>query len=84
MDNERMEDLIREELQHISRGSRGSKQRQFRGPYKNWRTNHLSANPDADPMDAIVAATMTMQEISPGFRPRYDHDWFAERGRGNG
>ena len=79
-----MKDTIRLELQHVNRRSRGSIQRQFRGPYKNWRAHQLSTNSDADPIDAIDAATLTMREIVPGFTSKYDYAWFTGRGLGNG
>jgi hypothetical protein len=80
MKRDELNGLIDEELGRIDRGAKGSPQRMFRAPYRDWRAHDLSEDPKADPMGAIFQATETMQTTHPGFSPTYDEEWFRSRG----
>jgi hypothetical protein len=76
MKKEEINNKLDEELKHIPRSTRGSKQNMFRFCYYNMRRHSLGNNPICPAKDILIEAVVEMKKSEPNFSPIYDRQFF--------
>lgn len=80
MKREEMRKKINEELRHIPRSFRGSKQNMLREYYNGMRMTNLSQNSASPAKDTLIKATEQLKKTEPAFSPLYDKSFFEKDG----
>ena len=80
MKREEMTKIVKSELEHIPKGSRGSTQNKLRIYYNAWRRRDLLRGKSKE--QTLEEAIKMLREDYPDFNPRFDRDFFKIPERG--
>ena len=74
MKREEMTRIVKSELEHIPKGSKGSTQNRLRIYYNAWRRRDLLRGKSKE--QTLEEAIKMLREDYPDFNPRFDRDFF--------
>ena len=80
MKREEMTRIVKSELEHIPKGSKGSVQNRLRIYYNAWRRRDLLRGKSKE--ETLEEAIKMLREDYPDFNPRFDRDFFKIPERG--
>lgn len=73
-----MTNILKSELKHIPKGSRGSTQNKLRIYYNAWRRRDLPKGKSKE--ETLEEAVEMLKEDDPEFNPRFDREFFRTKG----
>ena len=80
MKREEMTKIVKSELKHIPKGSKGSVQNRLRIYYNAWRRRDLLSGKSKE--QTLEEAIKKLKEDYPDFEPKFDRDFFKIPERG--
>ena len=80
MKREEMTRIVKSELEHIPKGSKGSVQNRLRVYYNAWRRRDLLRGKAKE--ETLEEAIKMLKEGYPDFNPKFDRDFFEMPKRG--
>ena len=75
---EELNSKLAEELEHLPRGPRGSKQNELRLFYNMVRRRDLGRRPSTTAYESLLYCIDYLKQEDPSFIPIYDHSFFRE------
>lgn len=79
MKKDEMNLKVEEELEHIPRWLRGSRQNELRGLYNMVRRRDLGREPLAPAYSSLLYCIDYLRQGDPSFIPKYDEDFFKKQ-----